>query len=72
MYNSLDGKQTKRYFSFSWCIACKHFNGKEKGTCKAFPNGIPEKYSVSYGSEMPLKHETIDKNQVGKLTFLKV
>jgi hypothetical protein len=47
-------------FMFSACRFCKHFNGIESGTCLAYPNGIPEKFS-SEGE----RHNKINNDQIG-------
>ena len=40
--DGLDGYKPLPRFEHTCCILCKHFHGKEKGTCIAYPNGIPE------------------------------
>ena len=41
----LDGEVIVRHFSPSCCNRCKHFEGVEKGTCPAYPKGIPSRFS---------------------------
>ena len=46
------------------CRYCIHFHGKEKGSCKAYPNGIPDKFKI--GRET---HISIEENQVGDFVW---
>lgn len=60
----------KRHLSTSWCIGCRHFNGLQKGTCAAYPNGIPERYADAYIGQMPEKHASVQKDQYGDFIFV--
>jgi hypothetical protein len=51
-------------FTISCCNLCVHFDGKEKATCKAFPNGIPDKFSIHCQ-----KHTQIEKGQSGNFIW---
>lgn len=42
------------------CELCQHYNHEEYGTCKAFPNGIPLKYTVE-----GVGHMMVDPRQEG-------
>lgn len=59
------------------CMVCKWYTGKD--TCKAFPEGIPEKYSManpepwddSLPGELPVRmaHLRVDPAQVGDYVY---
>ena len=58
-----------------WTRKCKHYlgvitdfepEGNERHSCKAYPNGIPER--IAYGNN---KHLTIHKDQKGDFVFEK-
>ena len=51
-------------FHYSFCRACKHFNGADKGTCSAYPDGIPEKFSEKFG-----RHDDIEPDQKGDFVW---
>ena len=53
-------------FDMSECVICKHFLGKKTGTCPAYPNGIPEKFSMG---NFRIKHTEIEKDQTGTFIF---
>jgi hypothetical protein len=46
------------------CTICRHFEGEEKGTCPAYPDGIPEKFSI-WGK----CHDTVENDQSGNTIF---
>jgi len=55
------------------CRSCKHFHGIEKGTCEAYPNGIPEKFSIitsgySGKGKFPW-HDNVETDQTGSFTW---
>ena len=63
---SIDGYNPRPRFEATCCIWCEHFDGKEKGTCKAFPKGIPNRYAIR-NQDMPMEyHTSVDKDQNGK------
>lgn len=66
--NSLDGVDTGNW-KHSLCCICKHFKGREKGSCEAYPKGIPSKYNGV--DDIYVKHEVVDKYQTGNFTFEK-
>ena len=53
-------------FDISRCKFCKHFHGKDKGTCTAYPYGIPKKFSIGNFSYW---HDKIEKDQTGSFIF---
>lgn len=54
----------------SKCLTCAHFDGNlEKGTCLAFPNGIPERYIVSTNWEWADVHDEKVSGQNGNYVF---
>lgn len=65
----LDGYQALPRFERTCCEKCIHFHGKQKGTCDAYPKGIPDKYSVRNVLAWMAVHTTIEKDQTGKFTF---
>ena len=67
-YDTLDGKMKFRWIR-SKCLICAYFDGPKKGTCMAFPNGIPEKYIVSYGDSFATEHKEVEDGQVGDYCF---
>ena len=48
-------------FDCSLCTICKYFHGKEKGTCEAYPNGIPDRFALEL-----YRHIEIQKDQIGE------
>jgi len=54
-------------FFRSFCKSCKHFNGADKGTCSAYPDGIPEKFS-----DKSERHNKTEKDQKGDFLFLSI
>ena len=70
--NKLDGEWMVRHFSPSICVCCSHFHGKEKGTCSAYPNGIPSRFAdmiIGDGAPVQHKHDTVESDQVGSDVF---
>ena len=70
--NSIDGNAIIRHFSPSCCTRCRHFNGIEKGTCAAYPNGIPARFAdLITGVNAPQQeiHTTVEKDQVGNYVW---
>lgn len=53
----------------SLCRLCKNLLDIEKQTCKAFPQGIPNKYTTRLDYNNPIEHSTIDNGQVGEYIF---
>jgi hypothetical protein len=51
-------------FSVSFCEICKYFEGEDKGTCPAYPNGIPDRFSLERDI-----HDEKDPDQVGDFLF---
>jgi len=47
----------------SYCPTCIHI-GKNKRSCKAYPNGIPDKYEASLAS-----HNQVDGGQSGRFIY---
>ena len=68
-YNStLDGITIVRHFAPSCCNRCKHFDGADKGTCAAYPNGIPSRFAdMVIGGTAPKQeiHTKVETDQVG-------
>lgn len=61
--NEIDDRPVK--WQGACCVFCKHFNGIEKETCKAYPNGgIPDKFSFARDI-----HLEIEPNQIGNYIF---
>ena len=50
----------------SLCHLCKYFHGKEKESCEAYPNGIPDRYAYS---RPIIEHSNVEKDQVGDFIF---
>jgi hypothetical protein len=46
------------------CRICKHFEGREKGTCPAYPKEIPDKFAL-HGK----RHDAIETDQTGETIF---
>ena len=44
----------------SYCHACAHFQGEDKGICSAFPDEIPVEFSTN-----GKKHDSIEQKQTG-------
>jgi len=53
-------------FDISECKFCKHFHGRKVGTCPAYPNGIPEKFSMG---NFTYRHTKVEKDQTGAFIF---
>ena len=70
--NSIGGIASYSYLKGTWCNFCKHYDGDEKCSCKAYPNGIPNRFSLVKWGESPLKHTKIENDQVGNLTFFPI
>ena len=68
-YNNyqLDGVEPNRLKN-CYCIICKHFLDWEKGTCMAFPNGIPQNFNME-NKERIIEHVKIVDGQVGDSIF---
>ncbi len=64
----LDDYNRHPKFKMTWCRFCKYFHGEEKGTCEAYPNGIPDKYA--YGRDERMKHSTVQDDQTGNYTWV--
>ena len=56
----LDDTRYKFGSGTSTCPFCVHFHGEEKGTCEAYPAGIPDRFSWK-----PNRHNVVEKDQVG-------
>lgn len=56
-------------FEQTCCLECKHFNGIKKGTCAAYPNGIPDKFAIRNASDFMETHVFIEPGQVGEYVF---
>lgn len=54
-------------FDHSFCSSCKHFHGREKGTCPAYPNGIPARFAFDL-----YRHNEIQEDQTGNYMFISV
>lgn len=70
--STLDGILITRHFAPSCCNRCKHFDGVEKGTCAAYPNGIPSRFSnMVIGVNAPKQeiHTNVEKDQVGDFVW---
>lgn len=67
--NTLDGTPVERHLTLSWCVWCKHFHDNGKGCCEAYPEGIPDKFAVSYGFKLPEKHAKVEAGQIGDFVF---
>ena len=62
--------EKRKSWILSWCSACKHFDGMEKGTCKAYPNGIPERFYYGSEEDLPPKHTEMEQDQTGSFTYV--
>ena len=60
--NTIDDSPVK--FSRCCCRVCIHFDGIEKGTCPAYPNGIPDRFSLEAH-----KHYKIEEDQIGDFIY---
>ncbi len=70
--DKLDGTLIVRHFKPSMCLKCKYFEGIEKGTCPAYPDGIPSRYAdMVIGANAPVqeKHDSVQKDQKGEYVF---
>ena len=70
--STIDGNMIVRHFSPSCCNRCKYFEGVEKGTCPAYPNGIPSRFSdMIIGVNAPKQevHNKVEEDQVGDFTW---
>lgn len=68
----LDGDTPKK-FDDPTCRFCKHFHGKEKGSCSAYPNGIPDRFAFrTFDKENKTLffHTEVQDNQTGSFVFL--
>ena len=65
----LDGYKPLPRFEHTCCILCKHFKGKEKGTCIAYPLGIPDKFAIRNAYDWPNTHFVVEPDQEGTITF---
>ena len=65
----LDGYEALPRFKRTCCLLCKHFYGTEKGTCKAYPNGIPDKFAVRNKLGWIETHIDVEPDQVGDFTL---
>ena len=63
----LDGQDPDRWRNF-YCTICVHFNGREKGTCPAYPQGIPENFNLE-NKEKKVEHSRVLKGQIGTTIF---
>lgn len=73
--NRLDGTWIIRPFKPSMCLKCKYFEDVEKGTCPAYPEGIPSRYAdMIIGANAPVqeKHSTVQKDQIGTFVFTSI
>lgn len=55
----------KKFDLGCFCRHCVHFHGKEKGTCGAYPGGIPDRFSTGLEA-----HVVIEKDQREDITYL--
>jgi hypothetical protein len=62
-YNTL-GDSPKKFLT-GCCRICKHFHGEDKGTCPAYPNGIPDRFSTYLEP-----HLEIEKDQRGDFIWI--
>lgn len=67
--NSIGGDVSQTYLKGTWCNFCKHYLGNEECACKAFPNGIPDKFALVKWGDKPLKHTNVEDNQEGVYVF---
>ena len=67
--NQIDGYKPRPRFECTCCLMCSHFNGVKKGTCLAYPQGIPDRYAVRNMYGALETHTNIEPDQVGNYTF---
>ena len=48
---------------------CKHFDGVEKGSCAAYPDGIPDKFAVRNLFSWGEMHADVEEDQTGVFIF---
>ena len=65
----IDGYQALPRFERTCCIMCKHFDGVEKGSCAAYPDGIPDKYAVRNLFSWGEMHADVEEDQTGVFIF---
>ena len=70
--NSIGGVTSYSYLKGTWRNFCKHYDGDDKCSCKAYPNGIPDKFAIVKWGEPPLKHTNVENDQVGHLTYISI
>lgn len=66
--STLEGTIIVRHFAPSCCNRCKHFDGVEKDTCAAYPNGISSRFSdmvIGANATKQEIHTNVEKDQVG-------
>ena len=67
--HQLDGYEPLPRFQRTCCIKCKLFDGVNKGTCPAYPKGIPDKFAIRNASDWMLTHYVVEPDQEGEYTF---
>ena len=65
----LDGYAPLEKFECTCCAMCKHFDGVNKGTCPAYPSGIPDKYAIRNIYGAMIVHIDVEPEQEGLFTF---
>lgn len=69
IFNGLDGYYPLPRFKRTCCIMCKHFHGVDKGSCEAYPAGIPDKFAVRNQLGWGTVHSKIEPGQIGDYLF---
>ena len=67
--SSIDGHKALPKFERTCCIMCKHFDGVKKGSCAAYPNGIPDKFAIRNLFSWGEMHTNVEKDQTGNFIF---
>lgn len=66
---SLDGFEPLPRFYRTCCMRCKFFDGVEKGTCPAYPKGIPDKFGIRYLGDWMKIHNSVEADQEGTFVW---
>lgn len=65
----IDGYKPLPRFERTCCINCRYFDGISKGTCSAYPKGIPDKFAVRNMYGLMEYHCIVEKDQIGSFTY---
>lgn len=69
IFNGLDGYKPRKKFECTCCNMCAYFEGEERGSCAAYPNGIPDRFAIRNMYGNMVVHTNVEPDQEGRVTL---